>query len=117
MRPTHAADRAGGNRAESVPKLTLDPVTDARTVGEAMKRTAAKGAGEADLQAMQTWLNDPKNINSPIADEWKQTINFFPNAAGGKGVLYLRWDGDGFRRHSHRLDRVWVSGCRAVLRS
>ncbi len=100
-------------RTESAPRLRLAEV-NARTIGEAMEKMRKDGAGEEELQEMQTWLN--ANRTSKTAFQWRKFFNFFPNAADAGSAPCLSSHDDAFSRFRGWADRGWCSGGRAVLR-
>jgi len=105
----------------SQPLLSLDSVRGAKTLAEAIEKTASKGAGSEDLDAMMIWLNNPDNVNSLTADRWRKTQNFFPGTTVGTGpeemALCLGWFGVmGFQITGAYLDNKWEPNFRIVYR-
>ena len=97
-------------RESNIYQLPLREVEGVRDVGEALAVDTVHGAGQRDLANTLTWLNSRRNMNTDIANMWKNAVSFFPGTVRNGLVSYVAWNGSNFYDHKAPLSTQWNPG-------
>lgn len=97
-------------RESNIYQLPLRAVEGVRDVGEALAVDTVHGAGQRELAGTRAWLNSRRNMNTDIANVWKNSVSFFPGTSRGGLVSYIAWNGSIFYDHKATLSTAWNPG-------